>query len=147
MKIIDDKIENLMAFEDSINDTVRQIIVEKEPVIVELNAVDQLYISGVTRNNDFIAGYLPYRPRTIRIKRKKGQPIDRVTLRDTGDFHRSFAVIADNVEFLIGATDWKVDELVNKYGNEILGLTDVNLDKLVWEHIYPELMNKLRVEL
>ena len=75
----------------------------------------------------------PYRAFTIRKKIEKGQPIDRVTLEDEGDYHNSLRIRAYENKFEIFATDWKSDQLNDKYnsgGSQILGLQDKSIDEL-----------------
>lgn len=144
MNIIERKIEALKEFEDSIYDTIRLTVVDNEHIIADMNSQVQLYEQGIDRNGDKIAEYAPYRPLTIQIKLMKGQPTSRVTLRDTGDFHASFKVIANNISFFIDTSDIKADMLIKKYGEQILGLTEDNLNELIWEYIYPDLLTKLK---
>lgn len=144
MNIIERKIEALKEFEDNIYDTIRLTVVDNEHIIADMNSQVQLYEQGIDRNGDKIAEYAPYRPLTIQIKLMKGQPTSRVTLRDTGDFHASFKVIANNISFFIDASDIKTDMLIKKYGEQILGLTEDNLNELIWEYIYPDLLTKLK---
>lgn len=66
-----------------------------------------------------------YRANTVLIKRKKGQPTDRVTLKDTGDFYKGIFVDVRNVTYVIDSTDYKTPMLVNKYGKTIFGLGGV----------------------
>lgn len=55
-----------------------------------MNAEEQLFEQGINRLGVDIMDYAPYSPLTIAIKEEKGQPTNRVTLRDTGDFEASF---------------------------------------------------------
>lgn len=64
----------------------------------------------------------PYRSRTIKIKRFKGQPTDRVTLKDTGDFYEGFTLSANTQEYNIWSTDYKNAWLIAKYKQSIFGL-------------------------
>jgi hypothetical protein len=88
--------------------------------------------------------YAPYQPKTIEIKQIKGQPYNRVTLRDEGDFHSSFYVDFSNQGFEIKASDEKTEHLVNKYGRQILGLTDENAFELASEYIQPDLITRIK---
>ena len=108
---------------------------EKEIVSMNTNAL------GVT-----IRSYQPYSPVTISIKQKKGQPTNRVTLRDTEAFHKSFFVYADNKAVWFKATDKKAQKLYDKYG-EIFGLTVENRNKVAWDMLYPLLMVELKFAL
>jgi len=53
-----------------------------------------------------------------------------VTLRDSGEFGESFVVDYRGNEFVIEATDFKKQYLVQKYGDDIFGLTIQNIDRL-----------------
>lgn len=144
MSKFSDKIENLEAINDSMEDILRVEIEINESLIVQMNAEYQLFEQGVTRNGVSISSYEPYKPRTIREKKRKGQPTNRVTLRDEGLFHASFKVITGPIGFEIAATDWKTEDLVAKYGEQILGLTDDNLALLLWDYIYPALVAHIK---
>lgn len=123
---------------------IQRIIMDNEAYIVDLNAQDQLYEEGVNRLGVSIMDYAPYRPLTIAIKEQKGQPTNRVTLRDTGDFENSFYLEVGDKQFEVKASDWKTESLIKKYGRQILGLTDENISSLIWDYIYPDLMEKAR---
>lgn len=64
----------------------------------------------------------PYAPLTIAIKRMKGQPTDRVTLKDTGSFYAGMSIIVTADQVLSGSGDEKSAKLQEKYGTEIFGL-------------------------
>jgi len=68
-----------------------------------------------------------YTPFTKTLKRAKGQPTDRVTLKDRGDFWKSITTSPTDRFVEIYATDKKTDELLAKYGEEILGLNENNI--------------------
>lgn len=107
-----------------------------------MNSQTQLFEQGVNRLGVSIMDYMPYRPLTISIKKMKGQPTSRVTLRDEGDFHESFYVDAGLDRFEIKAKDPKTPHLVKKYGVQILGLTNENKNELTWEYIFTDLQTK-----
>lgn len=123
---------------------IQRIIMDNEAYIVDLNAQDQLYEEGINRLGVSIMDYAPYRPLTIAIKEQKGQPTNRVTLRDTGDFESSFYLEVSDKQFEVKASDWKTEALIKKYGRQILGLTDENISSLIWDYIYPDLIEKAR---
>ena len=141
-------IENLkrrvVAFDQNIVPYVQNILWDNEAYIVDLNAQDQLFDQGINRLGVSISDYAPYSPKTIEIKEAKGQPTDRVTLRDEGDFESSFYIEVGEKSFEIKAGDWKTEELIKKYGRQILGLTDENILKVIWEYIYPDLLKKAK---
>lgn len=55
----------------------------------------------------------PYTPYTVRIKKQKGQPTDRVTLEDTGDYHAEMRVKVYENKVEVFSTNEKQDV----YGN------------------------------
>jgi len=65
----------------------------------------------------------PYTPFTVELKEEKGQPTDRVTLKDTGDFYEGFIVERKGDVVIFTSTDWKTNALVEKYGDAIFGLS------------------------
>lgn len=149
MKIITDLRNKVAQAENNINSGkwVQQIIYDNEAYIVDLNAEEQLYEQGVNNLGVSISDYAPYSPVTIEIKKAKGQPTNRVTLRDEGDFESSFFLEVGQNQFEIKASDWKTEELIKRYGRQILGLTNENIEKLIWDFIYPDLLSKLKNEL
>ncbi len=123
---------------------IRRIILDNEAYIIDMNAQEQLYERGINRLGVKISDYAPYAPLTIEIKKAKGQPTNRVTLRDEGDFESSFHLEVGDTQFEIRASDTKTEELIKKYGRQILGLTDENLEELIWNYIYSELLDKAK---
>lgn len=132
------------GFEENINSTVSQALRYNEEWLVDLNAYFQLYEKGVNALGVEIASYEPYSMYTVSIKGMLGQPTDRVTLKDTGDFHDSFYVIYREDEFEITASDDKKQDLVNRYGPEIFGLTPENMEVVRNDIIRPHLEIMLR---
>lgn len=141
MNAIDQLKSRVVAFRYGLEsgEYVRSIIVENEAYICDLNAEEQLYEQGVNRLGVKIMDYQPYSPVTIAIKQIKGQPYDRVTLHDEGDFAASFYIEADNKQFEIKASDEKTAHLIRKYGRQILGLTKENIGEVIHEYILPDL--------
>ena len=123
---------------------ISRIIKENEAYIIDLNAEQQIFEQGVNRLGVKIADYMPYSPLTIQIKREKGQPTDRVTLRDTGEFETSFFLEIGTDRFEIKARDEKTEDLIKKYGRQIFGLTKENIQSIIQEYIYPDVMEETR---
>lgn len=146
MASIDSLIANAQKVQENLeNGTWMQEIVKRyEAEICDMNSEDQLFEQGVNRVGVSISDYAPYQPKTIEIKQIKGQPYDRVTLRDTGDFHASFFIEADDKGFTIKASDDKAEHLEKKYGRQIFGLTDTNAQELATEYIQPDLIELIR---
>ena len=123
---------------------IQDIIFENEAYIVDMNAEEQLFEQGINRLGVDIMDYRPYTPLTIAIKEEKGQPTNRVTLRDEGDFESSFYLEVGDKQFEIKASDFKTEDLIKKYGRQILGLTNENIAKLIWQYVYPDLLTKAK---
>ena len=134
----------LRALKDSLPMLLEDIVRDKEDVIVSAIADDQLYRRGINGKGEKIMDYMPYTARTIKNKKRKGQPTTRVTLRDTGAFHESMYVVFDSEGFYITASDEKTQDLVEKYGEEIFRLTDKNFTRIIRSHIRKELVKRLK---
>lgn len=102
----------------------------KEEVLADLNRT-QMFLEGIRSDGSDIEP--PYTNFTVQLKQEKGQRTDHVTLRDTKDFHDSIVYDLNPFEGNIGidATDVKTPDLIEKYGIDILGLTDENITRLV----------------
>ena len=142
MDRISQLIKRVSSFNDALSSCrlIQGIILDNEAYIVDMNSEEQLYEHGENALGVSISDYQPYSPITIQIKRSKGQPTNRVTLRDEGDFYRSFYIEAGADKFEIRANDWKTEHLQRKYGKDILGLNEANIELLIREYILPELL-------
>lgn len=134
----------LRAFKDNLPGLLEEVVHSKEDVIIAAITNDQLFRRGVNGRNVKIMSYMPYRPSTIRKKKKKGQPTTRVTLKDTGEFYESMFVVFDPEGFYITSSDDKTKYLVKKYGNTIFRLTDKNLTRILRSHIRKELVKHIK---
>jgi len=103
-----------------LNDIVKSLVVLEQDFAIDLNQ-GQLNEGQNIDKSDIIP---EYSRTTISIKKSKNQISDRVTLRDTGDFYKSFKLKAENDSFSISATDSKTNKLQKKYGTKILGLSE-----------------------
>lgn len=149
MKKITDLRKRIADFNEALTSgrLIQNIIWENEAYIVDMNAEEQLFEQGINRLGVEISDYAPYSPVTIEIKEAKGQPTNRVTLRDEGDFEGSFFLEVGDKQFEIKASDFKTEDLIKKYGRQILGLTDENIAILIWQYIYPDLMDEAKKQI
>lgn len=137
----------LRRFKDDLNKHLEDIILSKEEEIINIVTQEQLFKEGINGKGIKIMDYRPYRPSTIKAKIRKGQPTNRVTLRDTGEFYKSMFLVFEPDGFYITSSDDKAKYLIKKYGEEIFRITDSNLTKLLREHIRKELVNRIKKEL
>lgn len=121
--------------EEAFNDTAREFVDKQR---------DQLF-SGINAEGDQITP--GYSPRTVAIKKKKGQPTDRVTLRDTGEFYAGIFLEPREDIYVVDSADEKTGSLVKKYGEDILGLDPDNQDKYVEENLDPVFMDRVHKSL
>ena len=133
-------IEDLQKNKDKI---ILDLVSEYDDFVIGLNQA-QLYNDGIRGDGSQITP--PYARLTLRIKRKKGQPTNRVTLKDTGDFYDSFYIELGSNSFLINARDSKTIDLKQKYEDEILGLTEKSIGELS-QFLKGKLIEQLRNEL
>lgn len=134
----------LRKFKDILSDELKNEIMKHEDVIIQMVVRDQLYDQGIEGRGISIMSYQPYTARTIQIKQRKGQPYDRVTLRDTGEFYSSLHVEFDDDGFYVTSTDDKAKYLLARYGKTIFRLTNQNFTELLRNYIRPELQQKLK---
>jgi len=146
MGILDELLQRTRKFERELSggNMISEIIENNDAEIIEWNSEEQLFEKGITANGVSIATFAPYSPVTVEIKQGKGQPTDRVTLRDTGDFHNSFFLDIDKEKFEIYASDWKTRTLTDLYGEDIFGLTPDNIKDLKEYILLPELQKQAR---
>jgi len=87
-----------------------------------------------------------YRPSTKAIKRRKGQPTDKVTLKDTGKFYKATKAIILSDRFELDSLDIKRNKLTDKYGEQIFGLTEENI-AILREKIKPSILEIVRQQI
>jgi len=97
--------------------------------IIELNTegepTSQLFELGEDSEGVTLGEYTPF---SKELKIEKGQRIDHITLKDTGDFYDSFKVQAMKNGFRITANPTKDDtDLFEEFGVQIVGLNKENI--------------------
>ena len=120
MKTIWIKVFSDVEFKNKILDWIRQ---------------DQLFKQGIDEDGDIIGTYSEF-TEMINPSKVAGTPY---TLFDSGEFYRSMIIYVFQTEIVIDADPIKNDSsgrtenLFNKYGDGIIGLTDENKTKLANE--------------
>jgi len=138
MEAIKKKIQALQSFQDEAEQKVIEEVKRNESFALFLVTSEQLDKGFDGEGNPIKP---PYTAFTRAIKRKKGQPTNRVTLKDTGDFHGAMMILYGPEEFRLINTDWKAQKLRTKYGTDILGLNETSMDDLAGR-IKPGLINE-----
>ena len=96
--ILDNLQRTVLMLQQSINLSIQESINRNKEVIKELQTQEQLYQGRDSKGIDIKPAYADS---TIKIKKRKGLPADRVTLFDTGDFYNSLEVIAGKSDMII----------------------------------------------
>lgn len=135
------QIEFTDKFPILLNETIHDVVSNEADFLQKMITNSQMYERGIRPDNSNISP--KYTSFTKSLKSKKGQKSNIVTLRDTGDYHRSIKLISKKNEMLIKSNDEKAQKLRNKYG-KILGLTNENKYKLVLSKIIPELKKNIK---
>ncbi len=116
---------------------IESAIVQTKEVIADLNA-EQMN-KGLRADGSEITP--SYSPLTIAIKEEKGQPTDRVTLKDTGDYYKAIRVeVSSGGETKVINNDPKAEKLNKKYSKakgNILGLSDPYRREYLNDHLRP----------
>ena len=105
---------------------------EVRKFILNLNTNDQLFNKGIDSQNRSLGIYTPF---TVNDKQQRGVPVPsdfHITLFDTGQFYSTFVIIPGKDFFEIDANPIREDtNLFEQYGEEIVGLNDENLQKVI----------------
>lgn len=131
------KIDNLNIVQAAV-DSVK----ETKEAIGDLNAMQMM--AGLRADGSDITP--TYSNFTIAIKRMKGQPTDRVTLRDTGAFQAGINVEVLGTQITIGSTDRKSEKLERKYSKangSIFGLSEKFQQEYVIESLRPAFARRI----
>ena len=133
--ILDDLKRTVEQLQSSVNKSIKESINKNKRSVRKLQTQDQMFKGLTNKGLDIKPAYAES---TIKIKRKKGQILGRVTLRDTGDFYAGIEIIAGNnaVIIIAGATPSYGIYVIDKYDN-VLGLTNENWSVFILRFTIP----------
>jgi hypothetical protein len=124
---------------DDIDKEINNIIQKKKNLILRIIRT-RLYQKSLDGN---LKEILPsYSKQTELYKKEKRQIRTRVTLRDTGEWYKSFQLLYENGDLTVISNLDKTDFLVDKYGSAILEFTDEEI-KLIYDSIIEPHLLKL----
>ena len=144
MDVFEQAKRTVSELKQSLNQIVKETFEKNGYVIKEIQTQKQLY-QGEDSKGSFIRP--AYKPMTIRIKMKKGQPTDRVTLKDTGKFYNNIKVIANETFVEVTTSIEYSKELFKKYGNNILGIQEELLRDFAEQYILPNIKHSFNDKL
>lgn len=102
-------------------------------------------ISGIRADgSEILPTYIDF---TIAIKQDKGQPTDRVTLRDTGAFQAAITTEVTQTHVITDSTDEKSAKLQKKYGKKIFGLSEKFKAEYIRDNLRPAFLKNAKLEL
>lgn len=111
-----------------------------QELMVDLNQ-KQLY-AGTKKTGEPITP--KYKQFTIAQKIWEGQPHDRVTLKNTGEFYSKMFLRISGSYWSITSSDWKTTDLTQKYTSDIFGLTSESRRILWVEQLRKEIINIIK---
>jgi len=130
---------------DFINEFESRLFIELETVIRSFDFVlkdfiinKQLFREGIDGKNKRLPGYSRT---TIRLKIGKGDPADRTTLRDKGDFYSSIQIDAFDNHFEVSSNVNHDKFILKRYGRDVLRITDENFRDFLINYYLPKLKN------
>ena len=116
---LEDLLNKILSLEGKEDEIIEEITKQKETqdfIIFLLQ--EQLFNTGADGKGKTLGIYTPF---TISEKKRKGQPFDRVTLKDSGDFYRSYFIETFKGGFIVDADDEKDDKyLFEFYGDDVI---------------------------
>lgn len=128
MVIEDSLVTRVLDFDRKFDQLIIDLASSFKDEIIKMNTDVQLFEKGELSTGKKIRP--PYAKVTKAIKRKAGQPTNRVTLKDKGDFHDSIDLVFYDDRFEIISQDDKAKYLTARYTDDILGLNEIHLTKL-----------------
>jgi len=119
-----------IAFDIARTDTFKKLVISLNTEGTPTSQLFELGEDSTGTKLSQIGG--DYSPFTVQEKQRKGQPTNRITLKDTGDFYRSFNVVPFKGGFRIEADTIKDGEdLQESWGQNIVGLSPQNLEIII----------------
>lgn len=120
--------KKVAQIEKAIYPTLKDTFFKFEDVIKQIITQDQLYKEGIDGKGKSLGSYAES---TKKVKITKKQPIDRVTLKDTGVFYFSIDVIANDTNLVIESYLSYAENLVTRYGIDILSIQEFQMKDFI----------------
>lgn len=145
MDVFSEARRKLDEMRENVNRLVRETFDEHKSLIIHYNADEQMYKLGQDSKGSIIRP--AYRPATVRIKKAKGQPTDRVTLKDTGRFHKTLIVTPKEDYVEISSDVEYAKYLFKRYGDDVLGIQEELLKEFVVRYVVPKIQEDAKQRL
>lgn len=140
--MFDERIRRIRELPEKLLKKTLEVVKENEKTVVSDITDIQLYTLGQDGQGVSLGEYAPS---TIKRKKSKGQPTNRVTLLDTGEYHQShrLELTSDGVEVKADAVNGDY-ELRSRYGDDILVWSDKNQDEFIEKVLKEALIKYLK---
>lgn len=140
--MFDDRIKAIRALPKLLINKTLEVVKDNESRVVSDITDGQLFTFGQDGKGISLGSYAQS---TINRKKAKGQPTNRVTLRDTGEYHRShrLELTSDGIEVKADPVNGDY-ELRSRYGDDILVWSDKNQDVFVEKILKESLIKYLK---
>ena len=133
----------LLELKNSINKSIQNSISTNKAVLIEQQTNGQFDKGQDSQGLQFVPQYAFS---TKVAKRRKGQPTDRVTLKDTGKLYNNIEIQAQTTQAIISANVEYFKYLVNHYsGNQILGIQPKAMEVFVNAYICKEIVKNFNI--
>lgn len=136
MNVLDELRSKVIRFSESIYPALILKVKQNEELIIDIQALDQFFYKGI--NNDKSKIRPSYASSTVKRKKKKSLPFNRVILKDKANYEWITIEVRSD-EFEIVAKWDKFKYLKHRYGNKLLGLTDEALEEILTQIFIPEI--------
>lgn len=138
MGLFDRQIQFINEVEQAVEEEFRNAVDRFGFVMKDFIVNKQLFREGIDGQGERLPGY---KRTTIRLKIAKGDPVDRTTLRDDGDFYASIQIDAFDDRFEV-TSDVPYDKyILKRYGRDVLKLTEENIQEFVETYFVPNYKN------
>ena len=108
---------NLKELQRNSEKNILKVVKRNEAEAADLITEKQLFEKGIDGDGEKL---LPYARLTVKIKKAKGDPFNRTTLKDEGDFYRGVYQKNNSFPILYDSKDSKTGKLFDQYGDKIL---------------------------
>lgn len=122
-----------------IDQLIDESFLATEEDFAKLNT-EQLFAGKLSDGTDITPEYAES---TKHRKKKKGQPYDRITTKDTGEYHDRFTIQPDNEVLQIGSDVDYEKYLDKKYSKRLYGLTAENSERYTFGPYWSVLKEKI----
>ncbi|NQX78796.1 hypothetical protein [Gilvibacter sp.] len=132
---IEDLKQKVISLEQLVNSALRDVFNQNEKLLIEIQTQIQLYQKGQTSKAITIVP--SYAQSTIGKKKRKGDPFDRVTLKDTGALYSSVRFEALDDRLIVTTNVSYTKYLTAKYGPDIFGIQNLEMENFLEKYYLP----------